>query len=208
MKIIVKAVVKTVMSFFVLTPLMCFSLMLIVGVADTVAAEAALSKDLINRYINTQEVLDSLDKTHPDLARQMNSVEFDGRGGAIEAIKKLEDFSEIEEIVQTQGFAGVDELFQVAQRFMGAIYAVKLQEQPQLAGFMAEVEKISEQQMAQMQASGASPEMLAEMKVRQAEMQQHTLGMQAMLQAATPADKKFVRENMAWVMDKMDAMAE
>lgn len=99
-------------------------------------AEQALSKDVIERFVTAQQAWEQLDKTNPELIKALDALESVDEGSLADA-KKLNGFGDLEKQIQGFGFEGVGELYEVSQRFMGAVFAVQIEANPQMEGMLS-----------------------------------------------------------------------
>lgn len=178
------------------------TLMLVFCFSTAAYAEEALTKALAQQYFNAVEQLQQLQQQYPELADQMDDFSFTDKEKFLSKVKGLAYFSEISSAVQSAGLADVEQLYDLSMRIIGGVMAAQMGQMPTGQNVEALL-AMKQQAVEQMQKANMPKEMRDLMLKRLEEQEKNMMGMLKLSKNVSSEDKKFVIENLEWIMANM-----
>lgn len=165
-------------------------------------AEQALSKNLIEKYMQIIGDIELLAEANPALEKKMADLMIFDKNAAIDALQSLDVYPQIEKSIESAGFSGFSELYDIGLRIMGGIFKAQMNKMPEgmtTDNFITQMEN----QITQMKKQGMPQNMLSGMEEQ---FKEQLNSMKFMLKAAediSAADIKFVGDNIEWITNIM-----
>ena len=159
-------------------------------------ADQPLNKVIVEAFIQASANLDTLESKYPDIfqrADQFSNLEDEQ---FIQYMESSAAYPDIKRALFSSGFQSLEDFVSISKRLMASMYAVQIEQMP--AGL--NINAMMESGILAMKQTGASAEMIAEMQI---DLDRQKAEMEEMNQAAknvSAQDKKFARDNMAWLM--------
>jgi hypothetical protein len=163
-------------------------------------AEQALSKPLIEKYFATIEKFQVLENKYPAMEKDLESLMQMTPDAAINKIKGLSAFGDIEKIVKMAGYDSFEQFYQQSYRIMSSMFAVQMQNMP--AG-MESMSGMLKGTLDRMKKSGMPDDMIKKMEKELAEQQANLTSMETLAKSASSQDVTFMKDNMMWLMSLM-----
>ena len=166
-------------------------------------ASDSLSKELIEKFSQSVEQISALTKGKPELEAQLDDTMMLDRAESMKALKSLSIYPQIQDVVEANGFDSVDDFVDISYRIMGGLYAyqsTQVLNGMSMKDYMAQMQG----QLEQMKKRGMPEQMLSEMKANLAEQVKISSFMEKMVANTSEQDKKFIQENITWVMSLME----
>ena len=175
------------------------TLMLVFCFSTATYAEEALTKALAQQYFNAVEQLQKLQQQYPELEDQMDDFSFTDKEKFLSKVKSLSYFSEISSAVQSSGLVDVEQLYDLSMRIIGGVMATQMDQMPSGQNVEALL-AMKQQAVEQMQKANMPKEMRDQMLKTLEEQEKNMMGMLKLSKNVTSEDKKFVKENLDWIM--------
>lgn len=159
-------------------------------------AEQPLSRALVESFIEASTQMGTLENKYPQIFKRADQFSDTEDEQFIKYVKSSAAYPDIKRIISASKFKSIEEFVSMSKRIMGSMYAVQMQKMP--AGM--NINSMMESGIMAMKQTGASADMIAEM---QRDLERQKAEMAEMNQAAKTAsaqDKKFVTDNMEWLM--------
>jgi len=161
-------------------------------------AEQALSKKLIEKYMQTITDIELIAKANPALEEQMDDLMMLDKSSAIGAIKSSSAYPKIEQSIKSAGFSSLGEFYDVTFRIMGGMFKTQMNKMPEgmtVDNFISQMEN----QIAQLKNQGLPESMLTKMEEQFQEQLKSMKFMQRAAKDVSAADVKFVGDNIEWI---------
>ncbi len=179
---------------------MKYLIMAIVFISPSLwAGDQALSKDLITSFYTVAEKIEGLEGKYPNIFSETDKFSMSDQDKAIRLMEKSKAYPEVKKVLSSSGFKSLTELYNISTRLMGAIFFAQAQKMPEGMDFDA-MEKALVNSIKSMKERGAPAEMTAGMEESLRENRAHRKDMAFAMAKASEADKKFVTDNLDWVM--------
>ncbi|MDG1751622.1 MAG: hypothetical protein P8I03_08180 [Thalassotalea sp.] len=163
-------------------------------------AEQSLSKPLIEKYFSTIEKFQVLENKYPAMENDLESLMQMTPAAAINKIKGMPAFGDIEKIVKMAGYESFDQFYQQSYRIMSSMFAVQMQSMPQGIESMSGMLNST---LERMKKSGMPDDMIKKMEKELGEQQANIDNMTALAKSASNEDIAFMKDNMMWLMSIM-----
>ncbi len=163
------------------------------------AGDSTLSKELITSFYAVAEKIEGLENKYPNIFSETDKFSMSDQDKAIQLMEKSKAYPDIEKVLSSSGFKSLTELYDISARLMGAIFFAQTKKMPEGMNFDA-MEKALVNSIATMKERGAPAEMTAGMEKSLKENRAHRKDMAFAMAKASDADKKFVIDNIDWVM--------
>lgn len=173
-------------------------------ISTSVFAEQALSKNLLEKYMQTISDVESLTKANPALEKKMDDLMLLDKAGAMAVIKSLDAYPIIKKSIQSAGFSGFDEFYDIGLRLMGGLFKTQMKQMPEgmtMDGFIMQMES----RIVQMKKQGMPGSMLTTMEEQLKEQLKSMKFMQKAATNVSAADIKFVGNNIEWITKVMSS---
>ena len=168
-------------------------------------AKPEFSKPLIQSFFETTQKLESLKSKYPDIMNNADTFKFSEKEKMMKFIKGSKAFPEIKKIIAKTPMKTFDEFYLVSVRLMGSMYAVQKEQMPKM---MEGIEKMMSEQIQKMKEQGAPADVVKEMEEKLQEQKEQINEMKEAEKIASEKDKKFIKDNIQWIMsispDDMD----
>ncbi len=158
-----------------------------------------LNKKLITSFYEAAERIDGLEEKFPNVFLEADKFSLADRDKSIRLLEKSKAYPEIKKILVSSGFNNLTDMYDISTRFMGSIFYAQMKSMPDGMN-VDSVEKSLEASIKSMKEKGLPPEVLANMETSLREMRERNKDMTLAMKLASEADKKFVSENIDWVM--------
>ncbi len=169
----------------------------------SVMAAEPLSKPLLQRFGDAVQQINIQVEGKPELEAQLDNTMMLDKAESMKTLKSLSIYPQIQDVVEANGFDSVDDFVDVSYRIMGGLYAYQSTQVfngMSMKDYMAQMQG----QLEQMQNSGMPEQMMSEMKAKLAEQVKMSSFMEKLVANTSEQDKKFIQENITWVMTLMD----
>jgi hypothetical protein len=166
-------------------------------------AEQALSKDLITSFQKMSSHWDKLEQSYPGLSTSLDDMDLSEPDKIISQIKNSKAYPQIKSVLASYGFDNVEEYYNVAVRIMGGMMGYQLQNMPQGMD-VDSTTKMLKQSIQQMKARNAPSAMVDEMEKQLVDMEKNMKNMKEAMKNTSEADKKFISDNVQWIMSVLD----
>ncbi len=170
-------------------------------------AEQALSKVLIEQYVQLTNKITPLMNANPELDREFDELKTIDKAKIIDKLKSTAIYPEFKAAVIASGFDNVEHYLDISFRIMGAIFNAQMQQLPEGMKLDGYLEQMKEQ-VEMMKKQGMPQEMISEMESSMTEQLKDMAFMQEAAASASAADIKFVSENLDWIMQILPAEQE
>lgn len=178
------------------------SIMLILCFSTTAFAEQPLTKAIAQQYFNAIEQVENLQKQYPELAQQMDEFAFTDKAKFLSRIQGLSFYPQINSAIQSTGLKDVEQLYDLSMRIIGGVMATQMEQMPsgQNVDALLSMKQKAVEQMQQAQMPKAMQEQM--LKTLQ-DQEKNLLEMVKLSKNVSAQDKKFVKENIDWIMENM-----
>ncbi|MDT0604547.1 hypothetical protein [Thalassotalea castellviae] len=163
-------------------------------------AEQSLSKPLLEQYVSTIEKFQVLEDKYPAMESEFENVLQMTPSAAIDKIKGMQAYSDIEKIVKAAGYDNFEQFYQQSYRIMSSMFAVQMQQMPDSVESMGAMLNST---IERMKKSGMPSEMISKMEKEMAEQKANIDSMATLAKSASDEDIAFMKENMMWLMSIM-----
>ncbi len=179
---------------------MKYLMMVILFVSPALWANGkALNKELITSFYEAAQKIEGLEGKYPSIFSETERFGLAEQGKAIQLMEKSKAYPDVKKILTSSGFKDLSGFYDISSRLMGAIFYVQMKKMPEGMGFDA-MEKHLENSIKSIKGKGAPAEMTAGLEESLRETREQKKDMAFSLGKASEADKKFVSENIDWVM--------
>ncbi|GHE79129.1 hypothetical protein [Thalassotalea profundi] len=178
------------------------SLILVFCFSSSAIAQETLTKALAQQYFNAIEQLQQLQQQYPELDKQMDDFSYTDKTKFLSKVQELSFYPQINSAIQTAGLSGVEQLYDLSMRIIGGVMAVQMEQMPSGENIDALL-AMKQQAVEQMQKANMPKEVREKMLKTLEEQEKNMMGMLKMGKNVSPEDKKFIKENLDWVMANM-----
>ncbi|NMP32714.1 hypothetical protein HII17_14220 [Thalassotalea sp. M1531] len=165
-------------------------------------AEQALSKVLIEKYMQTVTGIEPIIDANPQLEQAMDNVIKLGKDKAIAKVKSFAVYPQIAQKIESAGFGDFEEFFDIGIRIMGGLFKSQLSQMPNGMTFDDYIAQM-EGQVAMMKQQGLPENMVAPMEKQYKEQLDNMRFMQKAAESVSAQDAKFVNDNIEWITQIM-----
>ncbi|MBV1871785.1 MAG: hypothetical protein KUG83_04490 [Gammaproteobacteria bacterium] len=164
------------------------------------AAGLPLNKGLIESFYTVAEKISSLESKYPKVFAESEKLSSVGDEKTIKFMEASKAYPDIKNILSSSEFSDLDAFFDVSSRLMGSLYSAQIKKMP--AGMdINSMFQLQEKSIANMEkTSGVPASVISEMKESLSKAKAQRKHMEIASRKASEADKKFILDNMAWVM--------
>ena len=170
-------------------------------------AEQALSKALIEQYVQSISKIEQLVKTNPELGDKLDDLMMLDPSQIVKAVEVLADYPQIKSIISSAGFDDFKEYIEIGYRLMGGVFQSQMANMPAGMNMDSFVEQM-QGQLENMKKSGMPKEALTELEENLAEQLKSMEFMKKAAASVSPEDIAFVKENLDWIMQMMPSDVE
>lgn len=176
--------------------------LILLSVSSWVSAQQPLNKETVESFIRLNTEMIKLESKYPEVFERADSYEFSEDSKGISYLKSSVAYPDIKRALSVSNFKSLGEYIRVTSRIMGAMVAVQMEKMPAGMG-MGDLGSMMDISIQTMKQNGVSAEVIAEMKQNMEQQNADMKGMKIAAKNASSQDKKFVRENMDWLMSIM-----
>ena len=160
-----------------------------------------LSRKLVDSFFITAEKMDIMEQNHPEIMKRADKFKPSEDKKLINYLKSSRAYPEIKSILATSKFKNLKEFFTVSERIIGSMFTIQMKKMPDGMSLDG-VEKAFESSINMMEKNGAPADTIKNMKKDLAQQKLDNARMKSAMKRATAADKKFVTDNMQWLMKR------
>jgi len=165
-------------------------------------SDQPLNRKLVDSFFTVSEKLEFIDKKYPAVAQKADKFLESEETQLISYLKSSKAYPDISRILSSSGFNNLTEYFEISSRIMGGILYVQMKKMP--AGMdINNIDKMYEQNIQQMKKNGAPADVIKRMEADHKDQQSAMQKMKIAMKRLSPADKKFVNENIEWLMNRL-----
>jgi len=165
-------------------------------------ASQPLSKNLIQKYIESTDQIEKIVEADPKLDKQLSDSMMMNKAQTIELVKSLKIYPQIKQVIKAAGFADFAQYYDIGYRIMGAMFKKQINSMPAGVNLDSYIRQM-EEHLSSMKAGGMPESALKEME---ASINEQLKSMAFMKKAASDAlsdDAQFIVDNFEWMMKIM-----
>ncbi|MGL1958590.1 MAG: hypothetical protein OCD00_14885 [Colwellia sp.] len=166
-------------------------------------AQQALSKELIQSLEKVGVQLKQLETKYPKIFETIDAIGEGKQEEAIALVERSKAYPEIKAILNKFGFDSLEGFSDVSMRMMGSVMAYQKKNMPSGMDLGAMNQALSDN-IQQMKDRNAPSSIITEMEKQLVETKSSLAQVKLAMKKATEADKKFVSDNIQWIMSVLD----
>jgi len=161
-----------------------------------------LSKELIEAVFLASEKLDSLEGKYPEVFSKMDEFSSSEQDKSMKYLESSPAYPEIKAILKSGNISSLKEMEAIFKRIMGGLSSAQ-EGQVSAEQGLSQMVLLLEESIENMKRQGVSADVIKSMEVNLEESKAQRAEILGAIKAASEEDKKFVRDNLDWVMSKM-----
>ncbi len=163
------------------------------------AADKPLSKEVVTSLYSLTEQMEVLEAKYPKIFTESETFGITDQDKAIQFISSSKAYPDVKKLLSASGFKNLEEFYDVSIRLMGGLFSVRMEKMP--AGMdMKSMLKSLEQNIDNMKKQNMPESLISSMEASLKKNMERTREMTIAAEKASATDKKFVSDNMAWIM--------
>ncbi|GLX77115.1 hypothetical protein tinsulaeT_04550 [Thalassotalea insulae] len=179
----------------------------LIGLSINAYAQQALTKELIEQYIKSTDLITPIMAANPALDKQLDDMMMLDAAEIINKLKSTGVYSKVESVVTSAGFDDVEQYLDTSFRIMGAIFNSQLQQLPEGMTLDSYLEQMKGQ-IKMMKAQGMPQNVISEMEKSISEQLKNMEFMKKAAANVSEDDVKFVSEHLDWLMQLLPSEDE
>lgn len=165
-------------------------------------ASKPLTKDLVQQYIHSTELVEQMVEADPTLDKQLTDSMMISKAETLSLVKSLNIYPQIKKIIRTAGFADFSEYYDVGYRIMGAMFKKQINNMPAGMSLDNYINQMQEH-LTSMKSSGMPKSALKEMEESINEQLKSMTFMKKAAGDASASDTQFITDNFEWMIKTM-----
>jgi len=184
------------------TPLYLLIFIALLSQSQWAHSSQPLNRKLVDSFFTVSDKLEVIDTKYPSIAQKADKFLESEETQLINYLKSSKAYPDINRILSSSGFNSLTEYFDLSARIMGGILYAQMQKMP--TGMdLNSVDKMYEQNIQQMKKNGAPADVIKSMEADRKNQQSSMQKMQFAMKRLSTADKKFLNENIEWLMKRL-----
>jgi len=184
------------------TPIYLLLFIALLSQSPWVYSGQPLDRELVDSFFTVSEKLETIDKKYPAIAQKADKFLESEETQLINYLKSSKAYPDINRILSSSGFNNLTEYFEISSRIMGGILYVQMKNMP--TGMdINNIDRMYEQNIQKMKKNGAPADVIKRMETDHKNQQSAMQKMKMAMKRLSSADKKFVNENIEWLMNRL-----
>jgi hypothetical protein len=161
-------------------------------------AQQALTKELITSFQSVTKQWEVVESKYPQIFAAIEDIDMSKQDEIIGYIKSSKAYPEMKAILEKSGFKSLDDFYNVTMRLMGGMMSTQMENMPE-GMTLDSATTMLEQSIKQMKERNVPQSMIDGLEKQYKEHKSQLDSMKMAMKQASPADKKFVKENIDWL---------